>query len=215
MHTPTQIRRHGTTVLSRRHESSQVPILHGTTTTPRHALPRKIAPGIFFVDSTSGDRDAPPSARTLIDLEITHAVVARGSDLRLSSGMKALFVGPRDPLSRVVAWMRAVRALGAYMIVSDIAAAAGYLVVELSLSPRSAWLRIARGIPPVGDLVLARLCALAMTHSKKDELVSASDDEGAASHAESGLRAAPRSCRSLRGGTRGESSLKHVLVSTI
>jgi hypothetical protein len=149
----------------------------------------------------------------LLDLEITHAVVARGSDLRLSSGMKALFVGPHDPLSRVVAWMRAVRGLGAHIIVSDIAAAAGYLVVELSLTPRSAWLRIARGIPPVGDLVLAKLCALALTHSEKDERVnSASDSEGVASHGGSGRRAAPRSCRSLRGGTRGESSLKHVLV---
>ena len=223
MHTPTQVRRHCITVLSGRHGSSQVPALPGkiTTTTPRHALPRKIAPGVFFVDPTSGARDAPPSSRTLLDLEITHAVVARGSDLRLSSGMKALFVGPHDPLSRVVAWMRAVRGLGACIIVSDIAAAAGYLVVELSLTPRSAWMRIARGIPPVGDLVLARLCALALTHRGKDELVSRSDSAsgggGVASRGAGGSewRVAPRSCRSLRGGTRGQSSLKHVLVFSL
>ncbi|KAH9062367.1 hypothetical protein EDB87DRAFT_1682029 [Lactarius vividus] len=180
MRTPTQIRRHSVTTLSGRHRdgSSQIPVLQGTSTTtsttPRHALPRKIAQGVFFVDPTSGDRDAALSTRTLVDLEITHAVVARGSDLRLSSGMKALFIGSHDPLSRVVAWMRAVRRLGACVIVSDVAAAAGYLVVELGLTPRSAWLRIARGIPPAGDLVLAKLCALALTHSEKDE-VSRSD----------------------------------------
>lgn len=206
------------TALSGRHGASQVPVLQGTTT-PRHALPRKIAPGVFFVDPTSGDRDATPSARTLVDLEITHAVAARGSDLRLPSGMKALFVGPHDPLSKIVAWMRAVRRLGVCIVVSDVAAAAGYLVVELSLSPRSAWLRIARGIPPAGDLVLARLCALALTHSEKDGLVSgsdrASDSEGAASRGGSERRVAPRSCRSQRGGMRGESSLKHVLVSSL
>ncbi len=219
MRTPTQIRRHCVTVLSGRHGPSQIPVLQGTTTTPRRALPRKIAPGVFFVDPTSGDRDPPPSFRTLLDLEITHAVVARGSDLRLSSGMKALFVGPHDPLSRVVAWMRAVRRLDACIFVSDVAAAAGYLVVELSLTPRSAWLRIARGIPPAGDLVLARLCALALTHSEKDKLVNRSDrpsqSEGAAGHGGSEWRVAPRSCRSLRGGTRGESGLRHVLISSL
>ena len=223
MHTQTHIRRHCITVLSGRHGSSQVPVLQGSSSsTPRHALPRKIAAGVFFVDPTSGDADTAPSARTLVDLEITHAVVARGSDLRLSSGMKALFVGPHDPLSRVVAWMRAVRRLGAYIIVSDIAAAAGYLVVELSLTPRSAWLRIARGLPPAGDLVLAKLCALALTqtYSENGEQVSRSDrtseSEGAAASQDgSEWRVAPRSCRSLRGGTRGESSLKHVLVSSL
>ncbi|KAH9037087.1 hypothetical protein EDB85DRAFT_654901 [Lactarius pseudohatsudake] len=224
MRTPTQIRRHCVTALSGRHRdgSSQIPVLQGTSTTtsttPRHALPRKIAQGVFFVDPTSGDRDAALSTRTLIDLEITHAVVARGSDLRLSSGMKALFVGSHDPLSRVVAWMRAVRRLGACVIVSDVAAAAGYLVVELSLTPRSAWLRIARGIPPAGDLVLAKLCALALTHSEKDEVNRSdrpSDSELAGGHGGSERRVAPRSCRSLRGGTRGESGLKHVLISSL
>ncbi|KAN0135487.1 hypothetical protein V8E53_006766 [Lactarius tabidus] len=226
MQTPVQIRRHCMTVLSGRHGSSHIPVLHGGNTsissssTPRPALPRKIASGVFFVDPTCGTNDAPPSTRTLLDLEITHAVVARGSDLRLSSGMKALFVGPHDPLSRIVSWMRAVRRLGACIIVSDIAAAAGYLVVELGLSPRSAWLRIARGLPPPGDLVLARLCALALAHSAKDEQVSRPDRvEGAVSQSKSGSdpgwRVAPRSCGSMRGGTRGESSLKHVLVSSL
>ena len=150
--------------------------------------------------------------------------------------MKALFVGPQDPLSRIVGWMRAVRSsLGACIIVSDIAAAAGYLVVELGLSPRSAWLRIARGVPPPGDLVLARLCALAMAQSAAKEgedqqqQVSGPDrvsdeeskDEEARgqrksqSGSDSGWRVAPRSCRSGRRGTRGESSLKHVLVSSL
>ncbi|KAH9060348.1 hypothetical protein EDB83DRAFT_2315653 [Lactarius deliciosus] len=195
MRTSTQIRRHCVTALSGRHRdgSSQIPVLQGTSTTtsttPRHALPRKIAQGVFFIDPTSGDR--APSTRTLVDLEITHAVVARGSDLRLSSGMKALFVGSHDPLSRVVAWMRAVRRLGACVIVSDVAAAAGYLVVELSLTPRSAWLRIARGIPPAGDLVLAKLCALALTHSEKDEVSRsdrASDSESAGGHGNCAVR---------------------------
>jgi len=222
MQTPTQIRRHCMTVLSGRHGSSQIPVLQGNSgsgSTPRHTLPRKIAAGVFFVDPTSGNKDAPPSARTLLDLEITHAVVARGSDLLLSSGMKALFVGPHDPLSRIVAWMRAVRRLGACIIVSDIAAAAGYLVVELGLSPRSAWLRIARGLPPAGDLVLARLCALALTHSAKDKQVSesdgASESGGAASRGGSDWHVTSRSCRSQRGGPRGQSSLKHVLVSSL
>ncbi|KAI0273940.1 hypothetical protein BGY98DRAFT_1099326 [Russula aff. rugulosa BPL654] len=83
--------------------------------------------------------------------------------------MKSLFVGPQDPLSKVVVWMRAVRRLGANIIVGDFAAAAGYLVVELGLTPRTAWLRIARGIPPVGDLVLARLCVLALVHNEKEK----------------------------------------------
>lgn len=229
MQTPMQIRRHCVTILSGRHGTSQIPVMQGSST-PRHALPRKIAAGVFFVDPTSSrDNDAPPSSRTLLDLEITHAVVARGSDLRLWSGMKALFVGPHDPLSRIVAWMRAVRRLGACIIVSDIAAAAGYLVVELGLSPRSAWLRIARGLPPPGDLVLARLCALALAHSAKEDKVSrpdrASESESggapsqsksqSASRSDSGWRVAPRSCRSLRSGMRGESSLKHVLVSSL
>ena len=249
MQTPVQIRRHCMSVLSSRHGSSQIPVLQGSMSitgsssssrTPRHALPRKIASGVFFIDPTTRDcdTDASPSLRTLLDLSITHAVVARGcgSDLLLSSGMKALFVGPHDPLSRIVGWMRAVRSsLGACIIVSDIAAAAGYLVVELGLSPRSAWLRIARGVPPPGDLVLARLCALAMAQSAAKEgedqqqQVSGPDrvsdeeskDEEARSQrksqsgSDSGWRVAPRSCRTGRRGTRGESSLKHVLVSSL
>lgn len=204
MHTTsaTQIRRHCVTVLS---SGRQTPVLQGSSSsdTPRHTLPRKIAAGVFFVDPTS---EPPPSPRTLFDLEITHAVAARGSSSSslLLLGTKALFVGPHDPLSKIVAWIRAVRRLGAcIIIVSDIAAAAGFLVVELGLSPRSAWLRIARGLPPPGDLVLARLCALALTtHGEK-------------SQGGSQWGVAPRSCRSLRGGTRGESSLKHVLVSSL
>jgi hypothetical protein len=139
------------------------------------ALPRRIAQGVFFVDADGDDKtkekekDALLSTSTLVNLEITHAVVRRGSDLRLSWGMKSLFVGPQDPLSRVVAWMRAVRRLGAHIIVGDFAAAAGFLVVELGLSPRTAWLRIARGVPPLGDLVLARLCALALVHNEKEK----------------------------------------------
>jgi len=115
------------------------------------------------------ENDRLLSSTTLVSLEITHAVVTRGSDPRLSWGMKSLFVGPQDPLSKVVAWMRAVRRLGAHIIVGDLAAAAGYLVVELGLTPRTAWLRIARGVPPVGDLVLARLCALTLVHNEKEK----------------------------------------------
>jgi hypothetical protein len=60
--------------------------------------------------------------------------------------------------------MRAVRRLGAHIIVGDFAAAAGYLVVELGLTPRTAWLRIARGSsacwrPRVSTAVRARDCA--------------------------------------------------------
>ncbi|KAI9510091.1 hypothetical protein F5148DRAFT_637839 [Russula earlei] len=81
-----------------------------------NALPRRIAAGVFFldadgvnnIDSDSDDSNDPlPSAKTLATLGITHAVVERGSDLRLTCGMKALFVGRQDPLSRVVGWMRA------------------------------------------------------------------------------------------------------------
>jgi len=223
MHTPAQIRRHCVTILSGRHNiSSQIPaVLQGDNTPRRHALPRKIAAGVFFVDPTCAS-SSPPSPRTLVDLEITHAVLARGgsssSDLLLLRGTKALFVGPHDPLSRVVAWMRAVRRLGACIVVSDIAAAAGFLVVELGLSPRSAWLRIARGLPPPGDLVLARLCALALTHGEKvsrsEDCMSESGEPASQGGSQWGV-APPRSCRSLRGGTRGESSLKHVLVSSL
>ena len=138
------------------------------------ALPRRIAQGVFFVNpdrevktnESENENDGLLSSTILVNLEITHAVVTRGSDLRLSWGMKSLFVGPQDPLSKVVAWMRAVRRLGAHVIVGDFAAAAGYLVVELGLTPRTAWLRIARGVPPAGDLVLARLCVLTLVHNE-------------------------------------------------
>ncbi|KAI9442708.1 hypothetical protein H4582DRAFT_2073297 [Lactarius indigo] len=167
MRTPTQIRRYCVTALSGRHRdgSSQIPVLQGTSTpttstsTPRHALPRKIAQGVFFVDPTSGDRDATLSTRTLVDLGITHA-------------------GPttRSPESSPGCAPSGGSARASSSATSQ--PAAGYLVVELSLTPRSAWLRIARGIPPAGDLVLAKLCALALTHSAKDEaeVVSRSAD---------------------------------------
>src|SRR5260221_3462239 len=118
---------------------------------PSAVLPRRIAPGIFFVspsrgiggDSGNGDddnnnnnnSDALPSTNTLAHLGITHAVVQRGAEaeadyhFRCGTTIKALFVGSHDPLSRVVAWMRAVRRrLNANLIVvGDFAAAAGDL----------------------------------------------------------------------------------------
>jgi hypothetical protein len=157
---------------------------HCTTQRPRSlvvsalrnaALPRRIAQGVFFVNpdgevkTKENENDSLLSSTTLDNLDITHAVVPRGSHPRLVLGMKSLFVGPQDPLSKVVAWMRAVRQLGAHIIVGDFAAAAGYLVVELGLTPRTAWLRIARGVPPVGDLVLARLCVLTLVHNEKEK----------------------------------------------
>jgi len=229
---------------------------------PSAVLPRRISPGIFFVspsrgvsDNDSGNgngngddtSDALPSTNTLAHLGITHAVVQRGTEseldyrLRCGTTIKALFVGPHDPLSRVVAWMCAVRRrLNANLIVvGDFAAAAGYLVVEQGLTPRSAWLRIARGVPPAGDLVLARLCALAIVHNEKEKegkcggsaagtRGSSSDpgrgsslDVGAGGQVSGGPRAeckygqfgvAPRSCRSARFRKRAESGLKHVVV---
>jgi hypothetical protein len=216
---------------------------------PSAVLPRRIAPGIFFVNPSRGIRaggdndkddsgDGLPSTNTLSHLGVTHAVVQRGTEaeadyhLRCGTTMRALFVGAHDPLSRVVAWMRAVRRrLNANLIVvGDFAAAAGYLVVELGLTPRSAWLRIARGVPPAGDLVLARLCALAILHNEKEreregkwdgsasEVVSTG---GYRAGAGGGQRAkwecgqfgfSPRSCWSARVGTRAESGLKHVVV---
>jgi hypothetical protein len=173
-----------------------------------------------------------------VNLEITHAVVTRGSDPRLSWGMKSLFVGPQDPLSKVVAWMRAVRRLGAHIIVGDFAAAAGYLVVELGLTPRTAWLRIARGVPPAGDLVLARLCVLTLVHNenKKENQSgngSGSGNEVALGSSErerertsgngdvsggtrcgyQGLGISPRSHRRQRFRTRAGSGLKHVVAN--
>jgi len=217
---------------------------------PSAVLPRRIAPGIFFVspssrgigdndnDNGNGDdnSDALPSTKTLAHLGITHAVVQRGAEaeadyhFRCGTTIKALFVAAHDPLSKVVAWMRAVRRrLNANLIVvGDFAAAAGYLVVELGLTPRSAWLRIARGVPPAGDLVLARLCALAILHNEKEKEVkwdgsaaamrtSSSDPSGYASgprlqweYGQFGV--SPRSCLSARVRTRAESGLKDVVV---
>jgi len=196
------------------------------------ALPRRIAPGVFFVSPDGGDKvnngdnAGLLSTNTLVNLEITHAVVTRGSDFHLSWGLKSLFVGPQDPLSKVVAWMRAVRRLEAHIIVGDFAAAAGYLVAELGLTPRTAWLRIARGIPPAGDLVLARLCALAIVHkesgngdgngsavrSSEQERTSWNGDGGSAGCGYQAVSVSPRWCRRQRFRTRTESGLKHVVV---
>jgi hypothetical protein len=171
----------------------------------------------------------------LVNLEITHAVVTRGSDPHLWWGMKSLFVGPQDPLSKVVAWMHAVRRLGAHIIVGDFAAAAGYLVAELGLTPRTAWLRIARGLPPVGDLVLARLCVLTLVHKEKEkenQNGSGSGNEAALGSSElqrertsgngdvgggtwcghQGLGISPRLYRRQLFGTRAGSGLKHVVA---
>ena len=172
----------------------------------------------------------------LVNLEITHAVVTRGSDPHLWWGMKSLFVGPQDPLSKVVAWMRAVRRLGANIVVGDFAAAAGYLVVELGLTPRTAWMRIARGLPPVGDLVLARLCVLTLVHNEKEKenrSGSGNVNEAARGTPERGwertsgnvkvsggtlcgfqrLGISPRSCRRQRFGTLAGSGLRHVVAN--
>jgi hypothetical protein len=196
-----------------------------STVPPLATLPRKIAPGVFFTNSggnSSKDKDDLPSTKTLINLDITHAVLERGSDLQLSCGVKALFVGPHDPLSQVVAWMRAVRRLGAHIIVGDVAAAAGYLVVELGLNPRAAWLRIARGIPPTGDLLLARLYALALV--RHEERVDNGPHyiskyvfggEFAAGRYDT-RESTPDPCQSRRQcRTRTESGLKNVFVLSI
>jgi len=103
-------------------------------------------------------------------LGTTHAGVQRSSDSDSDCRPSALsptndpgaLRGPHGPPCRVVAWMRAVRRrLSANVIVvGDSAAAAGYLVVELGLTPRSAWLRIARcpahGRPRAGAAARAR-----------------------------------------------------------
>jgi hypothetical protein len=212
----------------------------------RAILPRRIAPGVFFVgppshgNSDNGNDDAMPSTNTLARLGITHAVVERSSSSSSDHhdrpaappAIQALFVGPHDPLSRVVAWMRAVRRrLGAHVIVvGDCAAAAGYLVVELGLTPRSAWLRIARGIPPAGDLVLARLCALAIVHNENEKGKGKEVDDGStaagaqavacASLGEEGrtgcgyrqFSVSPHSRQSARVRARAESGLRHVVV---
>jgi hypothetical protein len=70
MQTPMQIRRHCMTVLSGRHGSSHIPVLHSGNTsissssTPRPALPRKIASGVFFVDPTCYKRRSAVHAHT-------------------------------------------------------------------------------------------------------------------------------------------------------
>jgi hypothetical protein len=219
-----------TVVPTRYHCTIQKPRLH--VSVPRSAaLPRRIAQGVFFVNpdgedkiNNDSDNDALLSTNTLVNLEITHAVVKRGTDPGLSWGMKALFVGPQDPLSKVVAWMRAVRRLGAHIIVGDFAAAAGYLVVELGLTPRTAWLRIARGIPPVGDLVLARLCALAVVYNTKEKEGGNGNGDGPALRTPErertswsgdggpgrALGISPRSSRRQRFRTRAESGLRVV-----
>ena len=224
--------------LPMRHVQRPRLLVSGPHPTPQSAaLPRRIASGVFFINPNEdgklndNDNDALLSSNTLINLEITHAVVPRGSDVRFSWGMKALFVGPQDPLSKIVAWMRAVRRLGAHIIVGDFAAAAGYLVVELGLTPRTAWLRIARGIPPVGDFVLARLCALAVVHKKEKENWNEKENDNGSAFRTSererlswngdgqtgcgyqGLGIPSRSSRRHRFRTRTESGLKHVVVS--
>jgi hypothetical protein len=185
---------------------------------PGATLPRKIAPGVFFVNGK--DKDNLPSTDMLINLGITHAVLARGSDIQLSCGIKALFVDPHDPLSRIVAWMRAVRQLGAHVIVSDVAAAAAYLVVELGLFPRAAWLRIAYGIPPTGDLLLARLYALGPVPNEKGKVdgpvymeLASGNELAAGGYEARGI--SPWPCQNHRCRTRAESGLRHVLVLSI
>jgi len=206
MHTPRQTWQRPLTKKRKTLSNVPPPLLTAT-------LPRKIAPGVFFVNRSGGskDQDTLPSPSMLIDLEITHIVVARGSDLGPSfagTNLKALFVGPHDPLSRVVAWMRAVRRLGAHIIVGDIAAAAGYLVVELGLTPRVAWLRVGRGIPPAGDHLLSRLYVLAHVQNEKGK-------ENGPVHISKCTSGGEYTARRFeaRSRTRVESGLKHVLVS--
>jgi hypothetical protein len=102
MQTPMQIRRHCMTVLSGRHGSSQVPVLQVNTSTaaqpPRHALPRKIASGVFFVDPTSGTNDAPPSTRTLRSRDHTRGRGARVRPASLERDESALRRAPRPTL---------------------------------------------------------------------------------------------------------------------
>ena len=207
MHTPRQTRQRSLT--GKRKSLPNVP----PPAAPATTLPRKIAPGVFFVNwsGDSKDQDTLPSPNMLVNLEITHVVVARGSDLGPSfagTKLKALFVGTHDPLSRVVAWMRAVRRLGAHIIVGDVAAATGYLVVELGLTPRVAWLRIGHGIPPAGDYLLSRLYVLAHVQNEKGK-------ENGAAHLSECTSGGEYTARRFeaRSRTRVESGLKHVFVS--
>jgi hypothetical protein len=117
------------------------------------------------------------------------------------------------------------------IVVGNSAAAAGYLVIELGLTPRSAWLRIARGVPPMGDLVLARLCALAIVHNENEKGKGKGKevDDGSAAGAQAvacaslgeegrtgcGYRQfsiSPHSRQSSRVRARAESGLRHVVV---
>jgi hypothetical protein len=155
------------------------------------------------------------------------------SDCRPSAPptIQALFVDPHGPRCRVVAWMRAVRRRPSanVIVVGNSAAAAGYLVIELGLMPRSAWLRIARGVPPMGDLVLARLCALAIVHNENEKGKGKEVDSGSAAGAQAvacaslgeegrtgcGYRqfsVSPHSRQSARVRARAESGLRHVVV---
>jgi hypothetical protein len=179
---------------------------------PPLTIPRKIAPGVFIANPNGADgkdKDTLPllSTNVLIDLGITHTVVVGGSDFGPScAGLKALFVGPRDPLSKVIAWMCAVRQLGAHIIVGDASVAAGYLVIELGLAPRIAWLRVARGIPPAGDHLLARLYALVDVQTRKGE-------ENGPVHLSECTSGSELARHRVRDRTRAESGLKNVFVS--
>jgi hypothetical protein len=184
---------------------------------PPVPIPREIAPGIFFVNPSGGSggggskdkKDAPPPLlwnQMLANLKITHAIVARGTASSSCAGLKALFVGPYDPLSKIVAWMRAVRRLGARIIVSDIAVVAGYLVVEQGLQPRIAWLRVARVIPPIGDPLLDRLHALARAQNEKRK-------ENEPEHISECIPGGEFARYKARDKTQAESRLKHVSVS--
>ena len=183
---------------------------------PPLTIPREIAPGVFFVNpSGAGGGDNKdkkealsrlPSTHILADLKITHVIVARGSASSLCAELKALFVGPYDPLSKIVAWMRAVRRLGARIIVGDVAVVAGYLIVEQGLEPRIAWLRVARVMPRIGDPLLDQLHALARVQTEKGnenepELISECTPGGEFMRYKA------------RDKTRAESRLKHVSVS--
>jgi hypothetical protein len=160
------------------------------------------------------------------------------SDCRPSAPpmIQALFVDPHGPWCRVVAWMRAVRRRPSanVIVVGDSAAAAGYLVlvVELGLTPRSAWLRIAGGISPMGDLVLAWLCALAIVHNENEKGKGKEVDDGSvagaqavacASLGEEGhtgceywqFSGSPHSCQSVRVRAQGSCYLAcKVIFST-
>jgi hypothetical protein len=111
------------------------------------------------------------------------------------------------------------------IVVGDSAAAAGYLVVELGLTPRSAWLCIAPGVPPMGDLVLARLCVLAIVHNENEKGKGEEVDDGSATGAQAvacalreegrpgcGYRQFSVSRQSARVRARAESGLRHVVI---